>query len=60
MAKLIGARTVEQLDDSLDALKSIEFSAEELTQIDRYALEGGVNIWEVSTNIKLLPKRMKG
>ena len=57
---LIGARTVEQLDNSLDAVKSLEFSAEELTQIDRYAQEGGINIWEVSTNIKSLPERVKG
>jgi L-glyceraldehyde 3-phosphate reductase len=57
---LIGARTVEQLDNSLDALKCLEFSAEELTQIDGYAQEGGINIWEVSTNIKSLPERVKG
>jgi L-glyceraldehyde 3-phosphate reductase len=57
---LIGARTIEQLDNSLDAVKNLEFSAEELAQIDRYAQEGGINIWEVSTNIKLLPKGAKG
>ncbi|HET7716947.1 MAG TPA: aldo/keto reductase [Bauldia sp.] len=32
---LIGARTVAQLDNSLDALKAPELSAEELSEIDR-------------------------
>ena len=34
---LIGARNVEQLDNSLDALKNREFSDDELKEIDRYA-----------------------
>jgi L-glyceraldehyde 3-phosphate reductase len=42
---LIGARTVEQLDDSLDALNHSEFSREELDTIDRYAVDGGVDLW---------------
>jgi L-glyceraldehyde 3-phosphate reductase len=42
---LIGARTVEQLDDSLDALKNIEFSPEELYEIDQFAKEGGIDLW---------------
>ena len=42
---LIGARTVEQLDDSLDALNHSEFSREELDAIDRHAVEGGVDLW---------------
>jgi L-glyceraldehyde 3-phosphate reductase len=45
---LIGARTPEQIDDSLDALKRLAFSAEELVEIDRYAGEGGIDIWGVS------------
>jgi L-glyceraldehyde 3-phosphate reductase len=47
---LIGARNVSQLDDSLDALKRLDFSAEELKEIDRYATEGGIDLWrEVSS-----------
>jgi L-glyceraldehyde 3-phosphate reductase len=47
---LIGARNVAQLDDSLDALKTSAFSADELTEIDRYAVEGGIDLWRsVST-----------
>ena len=48
---LIGARNVAQLDDSLDALKNTAFSAEELKEIDRYATEGGIDLWrEVATS----------
>jgi L-glyceraldehyde 3-phosphate reductase len=42
---LIGARNVEQLDDSLDALKKLKFTAAELKEIDRYAQEGGLDLW---------------
>ncbi|MFL9841032.1 L-glyceraldehyde 3-phosphate reductase [Sphingomonas sp. ST-64] len=38
---LIGARTVEQLDNSLDAVKALDFSAEELAAIDRFAAKPG-------------------
>jgi L-glyceraldehyde 3-phosphate reductase len=43
---LIGARTVEQLDNSLDAIKNLEFTDAELHTIDRYAQEGGIDIWK--------------
>lgn len=45
---LIGARNVEQLDDSLAALDNLEFTSDELAEIDRYAAEGGINLWEAS------------
>ena len=45
---LIGARTVEQLDDSLGALDSPGFSAEELAEIDRHGTDGGVDLWRAS------------
>jgi len=48
---LIGARTVEQLDNSLDAVKHLAFSADELAEIDRYAQDGGVDLWKVSSSI---------
>ena len=56
---LIGARTVEQLDNSLDALNNLGFSAEELAEIDRHAEESGINIWGVSTDIKKVPEGAK-
>jgi len=42
---LIGARTVEQLDDSLDALKNSKFTDQELKEIDQFAKEGGIDLW---------------
>ncbi|WP_029606264.1 L-glyceraldehyde 3-phosphate reductase [Kozakia baliensis] len=42
---LIGARNVQQLDDSLDALKNQSFSSEELNLIDQYAREGHIDLW---------------
>jgi L-glyceraldehyde 3-phosphate reductase len=42
---LIGARNVEQLDDSLDALKKLKFSPAELKEIDRHAHEGELDLW---------------
>lgn len=43
---LVGARTVEQLHDSLGALENLEFSQSELDAIDIYAVEASVNIWK--------------
>ncbi|AOX19533.1 L-glyceraldehyde 3-phosphate reductase [Kozakia baliensis] len=42
---LIGARNVQQLDDSLDALKNQSFNSEELNLIDQYAREGHIDLW---------------
>jgi len=46
---LIGARSVAQLDDSLDALKGANLTAEELAEIDRHALDGGIDLWRASS-----------
>ncbi len=43
---LIGARNVEQLDNSLDALNKLEFTKAELKEIDRYARESSVDLWK--------------
>jgi L-glyceraldehyde 3-phosphate reductase len=43
---LIGARNVEQLDDSLDAVKKLQFTDAELKEIDRYAQEGAIDLWK--------------
>ena len=43
---LIGARNVEQLDDSLDAVKNLQFSEAELKEIDRYAVDGEIDLWK--------------
>ena len=46
---LIGARTVAQLDNSLDALKNKAFSTAELAEIDKYATDAEINIWKASS-----------
>jgi L-glyceraldehyde 3-phosphate reductase len=43
---LIGARNVQQLDDSLDALKNLSFTKEELAEIDKYAVDTPeIDLW---------------
>lgn len=48
---LIGARTVAQLEDSLAALTTLSFTADELAEIDNHASEGGVDLWKVSSEL---------
>jgi L-glyceraldehyde 3-phosphate reductase len=43
---LIGARNVEQLDNSLDAVKNLHFTDAELKEIDRHAEEGDIDLWK--------------
>jgi L-glyceraldehyde 3-phosphate reductase len=43
---LIGAHSVEQLDNSLDAVKNLQFTESELREIDRHAQEGMIDIWK--------------
>ncbi|MGH9617351.1 MAG: L-glyceraldehyde 3-phosphate reductase [Acidobacteriaceae bacterium] len=43
---LIGARNVEQLNDSLDAVKKLQFTSDELKEIDRFAQESGIDLWK--------------
>ncbi|MEJ5082799.1 MULTISPECIES: L-glyceraldehyde 3-phosphate reductase [unclassified Ochrobactrum] len=43
---LIGASSAKQVEENVAALNNLAFTAEELTEIDRYAVEGGVNLWE--------------
>jgi L-glyceraldehyde 3-phosphate reductase len=42
---LIGARNVEQLDNSLDAVKKLDFSAAELAEIESHAQDAGIDLW---------------
>jgi len=48
---LVGARTVAQLADTLQALGNLKFSDDELAGIDVFAGEGGLNIWRVSSDL---------
>ena len=53
---LIGARNVKQLDDSLGALDRLDFSPDELAQIDRHATEGGIDLWRGVSEDKPKPE----
>jgi L-glyceraldehyde 3-phosphate reductase len=48
---LVGASSVAQLDDNLAALDRLDFTPEELKEIDRFAVEGGVNLWAQSSDV---------
>ena len=43
---LIGASSVKQLENSLGALRNLDFSDDELAAIDKHAVEGGINLWQ--------------
>jgi L-glyceraldehyde 3-phosphate reductase len=45
---LIGARSVEQLDDSLDAVNKLGFDEGELHEIEQFAREGDLDLWAES------------
>jgi L-glyceraldehyde 3-phosphate reductase len=46
---LIGASRPEQIADCVDALKKLSFTADELAEIDRHAMEGDLNLWAASS-----------
>ena len=46
---LVGASSVEQLEQNVGALDRLDFTAEELEEIDRYATDSDVNIWAASS-----------
>ena len=59
---LIGARSVEQLDDSLDAVAGLAFTDEDLREMDAFAQEGDLDLWEGSARpgVADLPKPRLG
>jgi len=46
---LIGSRTVKQLNECLDSLNNLKFTKSELKQIDKFAKEEKINLWEPSS-----------
>ena len=46
---LIGASSVEQLEDNVAAVKNLSLTRDELAAIDRHAVEAGINIWAPAT-----------
>ena len=47
---LVGASSVRQLEANVGALDRLDFTADELAEIDRYATESGINIWARSSS----------
>ena len=47
---LIGASSVEQLEQNVAALDALDFSPEELEEIDRHAVDSGINLWAESSS----------
>ena len=45
---LVGASSVEQLEANVAALDKLDFSPDELEEIDRYATEADINLWATS------------
>ena len=48
---LIGSRTIKQLDECLDSLDNLDFTNNELKEIDKYAREEKINLWLASSKI---------
>jgi L-glyceraldehyde 3-phosphate reductase len=46
---LIGASSVEQLESNVAAIDNLDFTDEELAEIDRYATDADINIWARSS-----------
>ena len=48
---LVGASSVEQLEQNVHALDRLEFSRDELAAIDRFATESDINLWAQSSDV---------
>ena len=42
---LVGASSVQQLEDTLAAVNRLDFTDEELRAIDEFAVESDINLW---------------
>jgi L-glyceraldehyde 3-phosphate reductase len=47
---LIGASSVAQLEANVAAVQNLDFTSEELAEIDTFAVESGINIWQQSSD----------
>jgi L-glyceraldehyde 3-phosphate reductase len=48
---LIGASSVEQLEENVRALERLDFTPDELAEIDRHATDSGLNLWAASAEV---------
>ena len=46
---LIGASSVSQLEDNVAGVHKLDFTADELTAIDKDAVDAGINLWADSS-----------
>jgi L-glyceraldehyde 3-phosphate reductase len=46
---LFGASSVTQLETAVAALERLDFTQAELAEIDRHAVESGINLWQASS-----------
>ena len=43
---LLGASSAAQIKENVGAIKNLEFTAAELAEIDKHAIDLGINLWE--------------
>jgi L-glyceraldehyde 3-phosphate reductase len=48
---LVGASSVEQLEQNVAALDKLDFTADELEEIDRYATDSNINLWAAPPDV---------
>jgi L-glyceraldehyde 3-phosphate reductase len=48
---LVGASSVAQLEENLGALANLDFTPDELGEIDRYASDSGIDLWRESSDV---------
>lgn len=44
---LVGASSVQQLENNVGALQNLDFSDDELSRIDQHAKDFGINLWDI-------------
>ncbi len=48
---LVGASSVEQLENNLGALTGLDFSADELATVEQHAVDSGIDLWRPSSAV---------
>jgi L-glyceraldehyde 3-phosphate reductase len=47
---VVGASSVAQLEDNIAALDKLDFTPDELADIDKHAVDGGIDLWRTSSS----------
>jgi L-glyceraldehyde 3-phosphate reductase len=48
---LVGASSVEQLENNLATIGNLDFDDDELTRIEQHAVDSGINLWSPSSSV---------